>query len=224
MRRLTVEISSVAGSPLDFGSRLGGIDSIEGLYFLSQGPEAFAVIFRVNGGDPRFRLDMLLRAGPAQAQLIEERGDSRTYLVQGIPRDRHGGLFPKSSDGFLSTPFEFRGGVLVLTFLGTARGAQRFLKGLSRDGFQFRIRSLVDARLSLDSPLGRLTEKQRRALLTAFDLGYYDSPRRISTSRLARRLGTSSSTFVVHRRKAEYRLLQAVTATWSPDRPKRQDR
>lgn len=65
----------------------------------------------------------------------------------------------------------------------------------------------MDAKFSKDSPLSRLTEKQRKVLVTAYRLGYYDEPRRISSLELAKRLRVNSSTLINHRRRAERHLL-----------------
>ncbi|MDA4112892.1 MAG: helix-turn-helix domain-containing protein [Thaumarchaeota archaeon] len=70
--------------------------------------------------------------------------------------------------------------------------------------------SITDAKFSQDSPLSRLTEKQRRVLVTAYRLGYYDEPRRISSQELAKRMKVGSSTLINHRRRAERHLLAAL--------------
>lgn len=66
----------------------------------------------------------------------------------------------------------------------------------------------MDARFTPSSPVARLTEKQREVLLSAYKLGYYDLPIRISSEELAKKFGRVKSTFVAHRRKAERRLLK----------------
>jgi predicted DNA binding protein len=52
----------------------------------------------------------------------------------------------------------------------------------------------------------RLTEKQRKVLITAYRLGYHDLPGRVSSKELAERLKIKSSALIVRRRKAERRL------------------
>ncbi len=61
-----------------------------------------------------------------------------------------------------------------------------------------------------DSDLARLSGKQRKALLLAYALGYYDVPRKISSYDLARRLNVNNSTLVEHLRKAQRRLLSGI--------------
>jgi predicted DNA binding protein len=55
-----------------------------------------------------------------------------------------------------------------------------------------------------------LTEKQRKALITAYILGYYDIPKKISFVQLAERLDLSRSTVDMKLRRAERRLLSHI--------------
>ena len=66
---------------------------------------------------------------------------------------------------------------------------------------------MADANFSPISPLNRLTEKQREVIMTAYKMGYYDIPRKITSEELAERLGLVGSTVVEHLRKAEQRLM-----------------
>lgn len=94
--------------------------------------------------------------------------------------------------------------------MGSARQVKSALKSLDKARLHYRVLSLMDARFSPSSPLGRLTAKQRGVLTTAYELGYYDRPRRISSEQLAQKLNLAKSTFVAHRRKAERRMLAEV--------------
>jgi predicted DNA binding protein len=71
----------------------------------------------------------------------------------------------------------------------------------------FKVISLMDAKFLPSSPVSRLTEKQREAIILAFNLGYFDTPRKISSEQLANKLGLANSTLAVHLRRAERRLL-----------------
>ncbi len=57
---------------------------------------------------------------------------------------------------------------------------------------------------------GTLTKKQLEVLTTAVRAGYYQSPRRTSTERIARGFGLSRTTLEEHLRKAESKVLNAV--------------
>jgi predicted DNA binding protein len=70
--------------------------------------------------------------------------------------------------------------------------------------------SLTDAEFSPHSPLSRLTEKQQKVFVTAYTLGYYDLPRRISLAQLAEELNLARSTLGAHLRKAERQLMYHI--------------
>lgn len=58
--------------------------------------------------------------------------------------------------------------------------------------------------------LDGLSDKQVEIIVTAYQLGYFDQPARISADDLAKRLGISRSTLTEHLRKAETRLIGNV--------------
>ena len=57
---------------------------------------------------------------------------------------------------------------------------------------------------------GRLTVRQRRALIAALDQGYYNMPRSATAGKIAARLGIPRTSYVDHLRKAENKVIQAV--------------
>jgi O-6-methylguanine DNA methyltransferase len=65
---------------------------------------------------------------------------------------------------------------------------------------------------ALSSPLflPELTEKQARALLAAFDAGYYEFPRNITTQDVSLSLGIARSTFEQHLNRAEHHVIRAM--------------
>ena len=67
----------------------------------------------------------------------------------------------------------------------------------------FKILGLTSIDSKGESLLSKLTSRQRQMLLTAFALGYYDVPRRISSDDLSMHLNVDKSTVVEHLRKAE---------------------
>lgn len=68
------------------------------------------------------------------------------------------------------------------------------------------------ARGALSSPLflSKLTEKQARALLAAFDSGYYEFPRNVTTQDVSTSLGIARSTFEQHLNRAEHHVIRAM--------------
>jgi hypothetical protein len=76
----------------------------------------------------------------------------------------------------------------------------------------FKILGLTSIDAKGDSLLSKLTPRQRQMLLTAYALGYYDVPRRISSDGLSRHLKVDKSTIVEHLRKAERKLIGGIIA------------
>ncbi|MGI0148299.1 MAG: methylated-DNA--[protein]-cysteine S-methyltransferase, partial [Thermoplasmata archaeon] len=68
------------------------------------------------------------------------------------------------------------------------------------------------ARGALSSPLflPKLTEKQARALLAAFQAGYYEFPRNVTTEDVSLSLGIARSTFEQHLNRAEHHVIGAM--------------
>jgi predicted DNA binding protein len=104
----------------------------------------------------------------------------------------------------------FKDGRIRFTFVGTQRQVRTILDGAEERGLLHRVVLLTDADFAEDSLLNRLTEKQRRILVLAYRLGYFDVPRKVKSDEVADRLGLTGSTVVEHLNKAERRLLAAI--------------
>jgi DNA-binding CsgD family transcriptional regulator len=217
MRRLVLEIPHLDLAKSEGKALLKSVKSVEVLHFLRHDPKGFAAISKIELANDETRIEDALRAirnahgHGAEIQLLERRGE-RTYTcfmkgkLQHLPIQ----FDLKSARAYITTPFELRAGKLRLTALGGVKEVNELARRIERSGIRCRVVSLTDAKFLPDSPLSRLTEKQRKVLMTAYHLGYYDRPRRINSQQLAKRLNLASSTLVVHRQKAERRLLKAI--------------
>jgi predicted DNA binding protein len=76
----------------------------------------------------------------------------------------------------------------------------------------FKILGLTSIDTKGGSLLSKLTSRQRQMLLTAYALGYYDVPRRISSDELSIHLNVDKSTIVEHLRKAERKIIGSIIA------------
>jgi predicted DNA binding protein len=218
MRRLVVEI------PLESNIKFQGkesplsyIESVEILLFLKHDIKEFAVISKILPKDRECKIEDFVErirdvhGRGTEIQLLDhEKEGTCTCFIRGKLQAHPFSFNLKDNGGYITTPFELRNGNLRLTFLGSVKQAKGLLQNIRKTGMHCRVVSLTDARFSQDSPLSRLTEKQRRVLITAYNSGYYDRPRGISSDQLAKRLNLVSSTFVVHRQKAEKRILAAI--------------
>jgi DNA-binding CsgD family transcriptional regulator len=141
-----------------------------------------------------------------------ERGPS--FLVLLRRRSRPGFLLGdiggKPRGGYLFGPISFRDGKIRLTFVGTQRDMKDLLANAEERGLQYRVVSIGDADFAEDSLLSRLTDRQRKILVLAYRLGYFDVPKKINSDELGQRLHLTGSTVVEHLSKAERRLLAGI--------------
>jgi hypothetical protein len=216
MRRLVVEfpLEELAKSEEGSFSLVLKVKSLEMLQILKMVPGEVAAIVRVEMKDQSGRIEDLFPARPdakIETELLQQESERTSvyfirFKAKVPPKASEQGPF--GSMPYFSTPFEFRDGRARLAFLGSAKQMKKHLEYLERHARgRYKVVSLTDARYAPNSPIARLTEKQRRVLITAYKFGYYDLPRRIGSEDLARKLNLVKSTFVAHRRKAERRLL-----------------
>jgi hypothetical protein len=205
MRTLTLQFNLKDLAKARGESRLENIESLHVLHILEQDRNAFAFICKASFKGPSPGMEDLFQRRSDVQLLQKERDRVCTYFVKVRP---HPGLIGEG--GYLVAPYEVRDGEVTVTFLGDSKQAKRFLQRAKKTRIPHRVVSVRDAIFPPDSPLSHLTEKQRNVLITAFNLGYFDRPKRISTRALAEKLDIRSSTFIAHKIKAERRLLAEV--------------
>lgn len=210
MRRLILEFPL---DELDTSSDLRRLSSFEIVHILRLEPAEFSALVKVDFGDdpPRIR-DIFAGSHNAkfESELLEKDKGVYTYFIKvsALPGQKRPSFLSRLTSGsYLSTPLEVKDGKVKVSFLGTAKQMKGVLRSLEMSKLKFKMVSLMDAKFSPSSPLQHLTEKQRRVLIAAYDLGYYDVPRRITIEELAEKLNLVKSTFSAHVRKAERRLL-----------------
>ena len=212
MRRVTIELNLEEMSKFENNPILKKVRSFEILQFLKEGPEEFAVICRIEFGDEATKVEDFIDDDIIEMQMLDhEKGGAYTYFIKSRPAAHPMSHFdPFTAGGYLSVPFEIKDGRARITYLGNGKQVKTFLEGIEKAGVKYRVSSITDAKFPQHSPLSRLTEKQRKVLVAAYRLGYYDEPRRISSLELAKRMKVGSSTLINHRRRAERRLFSEL--------------
>ncbi|HXY87449.1 MAG TPA: helix-turn-helix domain-containing protein [Candidatus Acidoferrales bacterium] len=217
MLRLIVELSAQDFSKFDPESSFEKMKSMEVLHFLKYDHWEVAKILRVEFNEPNASIEAVFRDRLIEAQILEQEKEKKTgrdiytYFIKvrpplAIRRDQD----PKAVGGYLSLPYVVKDGKVKITFLGNTKQMRTSIKIFEDAGVRYRVVSLTDAKISPYSLISRLTEKQRNALITAYTLGYYDVPRKISLVQLAKTLNLARSTLDKHLRKAEQRLLHHI--------------
>ncbi len=213
MRRLILEVYekelSKAGIELP---PLKKIKSLELLYFLRQDADEFAAISRVELKDDAKIEELQKGKLLLDAQVIEQEKNG-TYILftrSGAPSLSSVLNYIGMDGGYLFPPLGIEDGKVRFSFLGSEKQIKDFMQKIDAIGIRYRVILLSDANFAPNSPFNELTEKQQEVLMTAYRLGYYDIPRKITSEDLAKKLGLVDSTVVEHLRKAEQRLIRQI--------------
>jgi predicted DNA binding protein len=214
MRRLIIEVDVGEFVRLSGDKSIEKIKSLEVLNFIKQDPKEFSMICSVQFSNPDTGLGEIFSEPGIELQILDrEKNGKYTILFKSKPQiDPQANAF-WAAGGYLLPPLEIKNGKVKMTFMGSAKQVRVLPAMLKRAGVRYKVLQYTDASFSPVSPLGNLTEKQRRVLTMAYNLGYYDLPRRIGSQELASKLKIGSSALIKHRRKAERRLLSAVLGT-----------
>jgi predicted DNA binding protein len=209
LRRLVLEmpIEDVSGI---LGGYLLKIDYMETLAILRDSPEEVTVICRVKLKEPFVRIKKALPK-TIHVETIETK-DEFTHTILFTMRRPKGlvRLRVKNIGAYFSLPYEIRNSKMKAALVGSSTHLKKLLRVFGSESLRYNIISIGDANIPYNSPLSFLTDKQRRVLEACYSLGYYDLPKKTSTREIAEKLNMRSSTLVLHRIKAEKRLLNAI--------------
>jgi len=215
MRRLILEFDKDEEMYENSRAQLQNVRTLEQLQVLRQDREEIAIICRVELEEPVSNIEeyiKLLNDNVFEVKILEKEKTGAYVVFIKVRMEKLGGKGSNKTDTesafFVSR--EIREGKVKVTILGSAKQIKNNLEALKKLGRHYRIISLTDAKFSVDSPLNALTEKQRKVLLTAYSMGYYNLPRKISSEQLAKKLSIHKTALVNHRRKAELRILKNI--------------
>jgi predicted DNA binding protein len=218
MRQLTVEFPKSEFSKVEGNSRvLQGIKNLQLLTFLRHNDEEMTMICRVELEPQLTNVEDYIKHvsdDTYQMQLVEQE-KAGTYVVLVKHKLNQPSNQRKVESAFWEklayvVSIEVWSNKFRITSLGSLKQIKSALKTLETNGIRHKILSNTDAKFAPDSPLGALTDKQRRILIAAYKLGYYDLPRKINSRQLSEKLGLHKSALATHIRKAELRLLATV--------------
>jgi DNA-binding CsgD family transcriptional regulator len=215
MRRVTLEFNYQDAWKQIFGSNADKVEILEGLRCFKCDLESIAIICRIKLKDKSMNVKDLIGKGLLTniELLYKEKDGSEVVFIEGrlyIPQLPKGARLPKL---LVAHPPDFLDvDRMKVEVLGRETDVKKILQNASRWSNTYKILGLNSLNTKEESLLSKLTIKQRQALLTAFALGYYDVPRRISSEELSRHLNADKSTVVEHLRKAERKLIANIVA------------
>jgi len=214
MRRAVVELELRDLRERGFVGLFERVEALEVVHYFRCDSGGFAGVCRIRPRYSRFRPGDIVGPGGVSKVSVLSEDKSTNAVVAYVESDASsfralGGSF---HNVYVAAPMEIRDEKLRLGFIGKAEEIRRLFRRLDRSGLALKVVSITDERFDPGSPLSSLTEKQRHMLLSAYELGYYDFPRRIKSKQLADMVGLDKSTVVEHLRKAERRLIAKTIA------------
>jgi hypothetical protein len=214
MRRLVLELYGKELNRRIEGTTFRKIKSMELLHLLRYDKNEFTGIFRIMLNDPKLNVERLFDddKNPTELKLLELKDGAFIVFLKRRPRPGYlfGTDITRAGRGYIISPFEISNGKIKFAFIGNQKQVREIIAGVEKRGLDYKVISLTDADFPTNSPLNRLTQKQRDILVSAFNLGYYDVPRKINSDKLADHFGLKSATVVEHLRKAEKRLISNI--------------
>jgi len=185
------------------------IKTFEILQFLRFDAKQLATICRIEFKNPSIRIEDFFDSKRIKVVVLEEEkpGLYIIFIRERAQRSDHEIL---RTGVYLSDPCVIRDGKIRIGVVGGTKQLRAFIRYVKRMNVEYTVVSSTNPRFGVHSPLESLTEKQRTVLTSAFDHGYYDLPRKISSQELAKKLDLRDSTLIEHRRKAERRLLAQI--------------
>ena len=215
MRRVTLEFNYHSAWKQIFGSNWDKVQVLEALRCFKCDLEGLAIICRIRLKNKSMDIKDLVGKGLLTniEILYREKDGSIVVFIEGrscVPQPPKGAHVPK----LLTTrPPDFLDvDRMKVEVIGKEADIRKLLQYANRWSSMYKILGLASVDTKAESLLSKLTVKQRQALLTAFALGYYDVPRRISSEELSHHLHADKSTIVEHLRKAERKLIDRIIA------------
>ena len=174
-------------------------------------PEA-AFLLRVRGDIPKFQ-DLLEQDPSVTDHELLPVADGEGYcFIRGKGTSDARALWENFKRGSLMTipPAKWNAdGSHTLTLVGTEADIQAAVSE-APDGVTIDIESVGGRKVAPTSVVNELSSRQREAVSTAVELGYYDIPREAIIEEIARELGCTTSTTAEHLQKAESTVMNSL--------------
>jgi hypothetical protein len=136
--------------------------------------------------------------------------NKHTCLIRYTESEEAKELFQESDLGLIHTiPTIISPDKFTISMMGERKNLADFVEMMKGAGI---IRKMAFRRAAYQSAdlLAVLTNKQREVMLAAFQNGYYDYPKKISSKQLCSKVSISKPTLLQHLRKAEGRIFNEI--------------
>lgn len=109
---------------------------------------------------------------------------------------------------FFDPPIIFDSEKSQFSVVGTQESIDGYLNILEKFDIQYNLKSIKDHEEFEKTKNTNLTDRQEEIISTAYDLGYYDTPKKISSEKLADIFEISQPTLLEHLRKSEKKIMK----------------
>lgn len=133
------------------------------------------------------------------------------YLCKVLP-DVDDDVRPMRALGISNSDIQVGEGGIKVTLVGEQDDIAQGIEAYDDVGMGVALQRISDY-TGPTTALDTLTDRQLEILETAFDLGYFEVPRNVSTDEVANELGLDPSTVAEHLRRAERNLLSELLAS-----------
>ncbi|WP_227356261.1 helix-turn-helix domain-containing protein [Haladaptatus salinisoli] len=141
-----------------------------------------------------------------QWEHVEVSNDAHLYIIAFTAPDLPETLSDKVNDlvGTCDPEVSDRGATMSL--VGSQEAISDTIDEYETAGISTTLRKF-GAYAGREQPLDELTDRQREVIRTAYDMGYYEVPRAVTTEDIAAELGVDPSTVAEHLQRAERNLV-----------------
>ena len=190
------------------------LESLEVLHFLKIDGNEFSTVSRIKLVDPTDNIESVFRGNHIDVKpLIEEAPGTYICFTRGERKSR--AEYILKTNVYFTGPYIIKDENVTFGILGETSSLRAFITVLEKKIKGFKVISVISGDKLISSPLQILTQKQKEVIIKAFQFGYYDIPRKVSSAKIAVKLGMNQSTFTEHRRKAEQRIMEWINLNYS---------
>ncbi|MBI4363063.1 MAG: helix-turn-helix domain-containing protein [Euryarchaeota archaeon] len=211
MQRLVIDLPLSTMEALGYAPLLRQVELLS-VYILRSDRNTVTQVIRVRPRSPEVKVEELLASplvGPG-SRLLRTEGDTWVALVTLRATRAMRQLIKPFPDILLDHPIEVRRDRLRITLVGEGTSLHRLVELAKASGFQFEAVRFETVDVGPTSPMGALTAKQQSVLRAAYEMGYFENPKRVRLQELAKLFGQDKSTVMETLRRAQRNLLGAV--------------
>ncbi len=211
MKRLVLDLPLSTLEAMGFGPPRESQVELLSTYILRSDRRTMTQVARVRIKDPAMTLGELF-SNPlvVSGKLLRMEGDLWVLLVTLRTTRPMRELLQPFPDIYLDHPMEVHRGKLRVTLVGEAASLQRLVEIARGLKYQFDIVRFENLDVGSSNPMAALTNKQQRVLRTAYEMGYFESPKKVRLEELAKLFGEDRSNVMAVLRRAQKNLLRAV--------------